>query len=119
MRWAGVDPWARLRPSDWRSLAARAMLAVTCAAGALAADGAGKAIVIDNSRFESNGKCEPQCAHGIYIGEIQALTVRNSVFRGQKVGHHIKSRALETTVVDSRIEDGVDGTASYLIEIPW
>jgi len=33
-------------------------------------------------------------------------------------GHHIKSRALRTEVIDCDVSDGVHGTSSYLIDIP-
>ena len=75
-------------------------------------------ITIRDSRFERNGKCEPECAHGIYVGRVGWLTVQRSVFREQRIGHHIKSRALVTEVSDSVIEDGEIGTASYLINLP-
>jgi nitrous oxidase accessory protein NosD len=75
-------------------------------------------VVIEGSTFVGNGKCEPHCAHGIYIGEVASLEVRNSTFRDQRIGHHIKSRARKTTVVSNRIEDGPSGTASYLIDVP-
>jgi hypothetical protein len=47
------------------------------------------------------------------------VVVRNSVFRDQRIGHHVKSRALNTTVTGSTIEDGPTGTASYLIDVPF
>lgn len=86
--------------------------------GILAGSAAGKTVTIEGSRFERNGKCEPDCAHGIYINTVDRVVVRDSVFRGQKIGHHIKSRALSTTVTGTTIEDGADGTASYLIDLP-
>lgn len=86
--------------------------------GILAGDGPGRTVLIERSRFERNGKCEADCAHGIYIGRYGSLTVRDSTFRDQRIGHHIKSRALSTTVTGTTIEDGPAGTASYLIDIP-
>jgi hypothetical protein len=44
--------------------------------------------------------------------------VERSIFREQRIAHHIKSRALATIVRDCTIEDGPRGTASYLIDIP-
>lgn len=75
-------------------------------------------IVIRNSVFTGNGKCDPVCAHGIYIGRVQSLEVTNSVFLQQKQGHHIKSRALKTEIVGTTIEDGPTGTASFSVDIP-
>jgi hypothetical protein len=71
---------------------------------------------IVNSRFNDNGRCEPDCAHGIYVSGAR-LAVIGSVFRRQKIAHHIKSRALFTEIVGNRIEDGPDGTASYAIDL--
>lgn len=86
--------------------------------GILAGNAPGKTVLIEASRFERNGKCDPVCAHGIYINEYDRVVVRNSVFRDQRIGHHIKSRARSTTVTGTTIEDGPAGTASYLIDIP-
>ncbi|MSP67828.1 MAG: right-handed parallel beta-helix repeat-containing protein [Alphaproteobacteria bacterium] len=86
--------------------------------GILAAGLADSTIIIRKSRFERNGKCDPVCAHGIYINRVGRLRVENSTFREQHVGHHIKSRARVTEVVGNTIEDGAQGNASYLIDIP-
>jgi hypothetical protein len=75
-------------------------------------------IVIRNSVFTGNGKCDPDCAHGIYIGAIDALGVVGCVFLQQNEGHHIKSRALRTEIVGNTIKDGPVGTASYAVDLP-
>lgn len=80
-------------------------------------DPASMVTVID-SRFERNGKCEPDCAHGIYAGRIRSLRVFGSTFRDQRIGHHVKSRAHYTEVVGCHLEDGVAGTTSYVINLP-
>lgn len=86
--------------------------------GILAAPIPGSTIRIINSEFRGNGKCEPQCAHGIYINAVDHLIVSHSRFFDQHVGHHLKSRALHTAVIDNEIADGPDGNSSYLIDIP-
>jgi hypothetical protein len=75
-------------------------------------------IVIRNSVFSLNGKCDPDCAHGIYIGAVALLQVANSTFLQQYVGHHIKSRALRTEIVGNTIKDGPSGTASFSVDLP-
>jgi parallel beta helix pectate lyase-like protein len=75
-------------------------------------------VVIRNSVFTLNGKCDPVCAHGIYIGHVALLQVINSTFLQQNQGHHIKSRALRTEISGTTIKDGPVGTASYLVDIP-
>ncbi len=86
--------------------------------GILAADEPRGTLLVRNSDFERNGVCNPSCAHGMYINHWALLRVENSVFRQQHVGHHIKSRAFRTEIVGCTIEDGPEGTASYLIDIP-
>ena len=58
------------------------------------------------------------CAHGIYAGKIARLRIEHCEFAGQLEGHHIKSRAARTEILGNRIQDGPDGTASYLVDIP-
>jgi parallel beta helix pectate lyase-like protein len=85
--------------------------------GILAGDNAGSVITIRNSTFEDNGKCTSACAHGIYVGHIKELRVTGSKFRDTKMGHSVKSRALRTVLRGDEIEDGPQGTASYLVDI--
>ncbi len=74
-------------------------------------------VVVKNSVFEGNGKMPPGWGHGVYVNEAKSLKVIDSQFIKQKTGHHIKSRALYTEVVGNEIADGVDGNASYSIDI--
>lgn len=78
----------------------------------------GATITVRNSYFERNGTCEKGCAHGIYVGNAKLLRVENSKFVNTREGHHIKSRALRTEVIGCTLDDGADGTASYMIEVP-
>jgi hypothetical protein len=73
---------------------------------------------IVHSLFIDNGTCRMECAHGIYAGHNASLRVEQSEFFRQKEGHHIKSRAVVTEIVNCRISDGPFGTASVLIDIP-
>jgi hypothetical protein len=86
--------------------------------GLLSAPDAAAEIHVIGSAFIGNGRCDPVCAHGLYVGAIGRLRIERSRFRDTHVGHHIKSRALRTEIVDCDIADGPDGTASYLIDIP-
>jgi hypothetical protein len=86
--------------------------------GILAAGVAASKILIRDSYFERNGTCDGACAHGIYAGKAGLLRVEHSTFFDTLEGHHIKSRALRTEIVDCDIADGDHGTASYLIDIP-
>jgi hypothetical protein len=86
--------------------------------GILAASVADSTIRVLDSEFRDNGVCAQQCAHGIYIGRIALLDVERSFFVEQHIGHHIKSRALQTMLIDDTIIDGPDGTSSYLVDLP-
>ena len=73
---------------------------------------------ITGSEFLQNGTCERACAHGVYFNSLKLLHIEKSRFFETKDGHHIKSRALRTEVVDSELADGESGASSYLIDIP-
>ncbi len=80
--------------------------------GLLAASDPTGSITIDNSEFSHNGTGDGY-THNLYVGAIGTLTVDGSYFHDAVVGHEIKSRAATTTITNSRIEDGPNGTASY------
>lgn len=85
-------------------------------------------ITISDSRFINNGNPDPQYfQHALYVNHAGSLTVRNSLFCGQLIGHDIKSRALMTTVQNNRIYDGAvadpadscrAGSTSFAIDLP-
>ncbi len=77
-------------------------------------------ITITGSLFDRNGNCKNSggCAHGLYIGNALSLRIDRTTFLGTKEGHHIKSRAARTEITGCTIQDGPEGTASYLIEVP-
>jgi hypothetical protein len=86
--------------------------------GILAALNPSAKVQINNCRFIGNGAGDGH-THGIYAADqIAALTVRDSIFVGTVVGHHIKSRARMTTVIGNLIGDGITGSSSYDIEFP-
>jgi len=86
--------------------------------GILAGDNPASTITIRNSYFSGNGNCIAACAHGIYANHIALLRVENSEFIEQHVGHHIKSRAARTEIVNNKVQDGPDGSSSYLVDLP-
>ena len=78
----------------------------------------GTTVTVRNSDFDRNGVCARNCAHGMYIENVDLLRVENSRFSNTRQAHSIKSRALRTEVIGCTITDGPDGTSSYLIEAP-
>ena len=80
--------------------------------------GSGAATVtIENSEFARNGFGDGY-THGIYIGELDRLTVRASFFHQTKIGHNLKSRARENFIENSYFMDGPTGSASYQLDFP-
>ncbi len=88
--------------------------------GILAADSPDATIRITGSEFVHNGSCQNSggCAHGVYVGALKLLHIDHTRLFDTREGHDIKSRALRTEIVDSTIEDGPDGTSSYLVDVP-
>lgn len=56
--------------------------------------------------------------HNLYAGKIARLTVVSSHFHHGHIGHLLKSRAAMSHIINSRLVDGADGTASYELEFP-
>jgi hypothetical protein len=87
-------------------------------------------ITIIASSFKNNGNPNPihseGVEHGIYIGRAASLSVSNSLFCGQLIGHDIKSRAMITTVENNSLYDGQAdpadgcraGSASFAVDVP-
>jgi hypothetical protein len=84
-------------------------------------------ITIINSTFANNGNPSiKDFQHGIYVGRAGSLTVTNSLFCGQLIGHDIKSRAAVTTIENDVLYDGQAnaalgcnaGSTSLAIDVP-
>jgi hypothetical protein len=86
--------------------------------GILTTDNPNAVLKVVGSEFIHNGACEGGCAHGIYTGRIKLLHVEHSRFFETQHAHSIKSKALNTEIVDCDIEDGSKGTSSYQIDVP-
>ena len=84
--------------------------------GLLAGSDANGAITVKNSEFAHNGHGDGQ-SHNLYVNQVKQLTIQDSYFHDAVVGHEIKSRALNTTITGSRIQNN-SGSASYEIDLP-
>lgn len=84
--------------------------------GLLGAADAQGTITIKNSEFGHNGNGNG-LTHNIYVGAVKQLTIQDSYIHDAVVGHEVKSRALNTTITGSRIQNN-DGNASYEIDLP-
>jgi hypothetical protein len=78
--------------------------------------GSSGSITIRNSEFANNGTGDG-FTHNLYVNKLSSLVIDSSYFHDAVVGHEIKSRALATTITNSRIQDQ-NGRASYSIDLP-
>ena len=83
--------------------------------GILANAGPGS-ITIAQSEIDHNGAGDGY-THNLYINEIANLVIRDSYIHDAAVGHEVKSRADNTTITNTRIQDQ-QGDASYAIDLP-
>ncbi|HZS84706.1 MAG TPA: right-handed parallel beta-helix repeat-containing protein [Stellaceae bacterium] len=84
--------------------------------GILGSDIAGATATISHSEFARNGAGDGY-SHGVYIGAVARLDISDSYFFETNVGNQIQSRAQETLVERSVIDDG-NSTSSYSINLP-
>lgn len=85
--------------------------------GILAGDNTDSDILVSHSLFHDNGYGDGQ-SHNIYINHVRSFTFEFSYSHHSVVGHQLKSRAAETWVLYSVLEDGDDGQGSYQINLP-
>ncbi len=81
------------------------------------ATGSNDVITITGSEFSHNGAGDGY-SHNIYVNKAKSLVIDNSYFHDSVVGHEIKSRALSTTITNTRIMDNAGGSGSYSVDLP-
>lgn len=86
--------------------------------GILSGDNLESAIIIGDSEFVDNGACQLGCVSALLVGRMRLLRVNKSRFSGTKLGHDISSEARRTELIDNVIEEGPEGTSSYLVDLP-
>lgn len=74
-------------------------------------------LLIESSELADNGAGDG-LSHNMYLGHYAKLTLRFSYSHGAKVGHLVKSRALENHIEYNRLTDEVGTTASYELSFP-
>lgn len=74
-------------------------------------------LVVENSEFAYNQRPDGH-NHNLYVGQIARLTITGSYLHHGHIGHLIKSRAAVSQILNNRLIDGADGTASYELEFP-
>jgi len=80
----------------------------------------GRNILIEYTEFARNGNCiDPAgCSHNMYISSASRFTLRHSYSHHAITGHLVKSRAQENYILYNRIMDEVNGSSSYVIDLP-
>jgi len=84
--------------------------------GILAGDNANSTITIERTEFANNGFGDGQ-THNLYINHVAKLVFQYNYSHNAKVGHLLKSRALETWVLYNRLTQE-NGDGSYEIDAP-
>lgn len=95
--------------------------------GILTGNDANETITIVNSKFINNGN--PNVGyfqHALYVNKAGSLSVSNSLFCGQLIGHDVKSRAAVTMVENNVLYDGAGdaalhcnaGSTSFAVDAP-
>jgi hypothetical protein len=74
-------------------------------------------LVVDKCDVYENGTGTGQ-THGLYVGEIRSFTCLRSRFRATSIGHHIKSRARQTSVRNCDVGTDFLGDESYNVDVP-
>jgi MYXO-CTERM domain-containing protein len=85
--------------------------------GILGGGGADSEVLIEDSEFARNGFGDGY-SHNMYIAKIRKFTLRGSYSHHARVGHNVKSRAVENHLIANRIMDEADGNSSYAIDLP-
>ena len=88
--------------------------------GILGGDDPDGAVRIEHSTFTRLGRCDgtAACAHSIYLGLIESVTVLRSRFEQGKGGHYVKSRAKWITVAESSFDDSKGQATNYMVDLP-
>ncbi|RVU04944.1 right-handed parallel beta-helix repeat-containing protein [Novosphingobium umbonatum] len=88
--------------------------------GILAGNDAKGQIIIDRSTFTHLGRCDRglACAHSVYIGFYDKVTITNSRFEAGDGGHYIKTRSAKVDIRDNVIDDTAGRASNYLIDLP-
>ena len=85
--------------------------------GILAGDNGQSDVLIEYTEFARNGFGDGY-THNLYINHVRSLTFRHNLSHHARIGHNLKSRALENFILYNRFADEADGTASYAIDLP-
>ncbi len=74
-------------------------------------------ILVEHCEFAGNGFGDGY-SHNLYIGTVRRFTLRYCWSHGARTGHLVKSRAAENLILCNRLDDGPDGSSSYVVDLP-
>lgn len=74
-------------------------------------------ILVEHSEFAGNGFGDGY-SHNLYIGNVRRFTLRYCWSHGARTGHLVKSRATENFILCNRLDDGPEGSSSYVVDLP-
>ena len=80
-------------------------------------DGQAELVILD-CEFRQAAPPPSALTHLLYVGRIGSLQVSRSRFLQGREGSLLKSRARQSLIVGNQLDDGLDGEASYQIDLP-
>ena len=88
--------------------------------GILADNDPNGSVTVDRSTFTHLGRCDRglSCAHSIYVGFYDQVTVTRSRFEKGTGGHYLKARAAHVRVQDNSFDDSQGHATNYMIDLP-
>ena len=88
--------------------------------GILADNDPNGSVSVDRSTFTHLGRCDRglSCAHSIYVGFYDQVTVTHSRFEMGTGGHYLKARAAHVRVSDNSFDDSQGHLTNYMIDLP-
>ncbi|EXI75211.1 MAG TPA: hypothetical protein PK440_01000 [Candidatus Accumulibacter phosphatis] len=86
--------------------------------GILTSNAADAVLEVEDSEFGAAPRHAGALHHLLYAGTIARLKVSGSRFQQGHLGHLIKSRARESSILHNLLVDGAGGSASYELEFP-
>ncbi|MFO1188344.1 MAG: right-handed parallel beta-helix repeat-containing protein [Alphaproteobacteria bacterium] len=88
--------------------------------GVLISPHADSDVVIEESEFYANTTDYAKVkllGHNIYVGDVRSFVLKRSYIHHAQIGHNVKSRAATNHILNNRIMDERDGSASYQIDL--
>ena len=86
--------------------------------GLLSGNDAGSELQIEDCDFSDAPVNPGTVPHLLYVGSIGRFSLRGSRLQRGHEGHLLKCRARESVIVGNRLDDGLQGEASYEIDLP-